>query len=149
MRARPAYDRRVAFVVRNEIAAAPEKAFDLMADARNEPAWNSQVSRSELLSGEPVGPGSRFLTVNRGRDYEATISTYERPSVLVFDVRGAAMDITATFRVSAHGPGSVVEGSFDFSPKGFMAAVFPLMKPMVRRDLERQSARFKAFCESA
>lgn len=34
--------------------------FLLMADNRNEPRWNSNLSDSELLTAEPIGLGSRF-----------------------------------------------------------------------------------------
>lgn len=66
-------------VVNQQIACAPEVAFDLMADVRHEPEWNSQVSRAELTSGEPIAAGSRFVIVNRGEAFDATISTYDRP----------------------------------------------------------------------
>jgi hypothetical protein len=136
------------FTVERDIACPPEHAFDLMADARNETTWNSRVSRSELVSGEPIGAGTTFVTVNRGQEYDATIATHERPERLVFDVRGRQMDITASFRFAAAGSGTHISGEFDFRPKGVMRGLFPLFAPMVRRDLERQSASFAALCES-
>jgi uncharacterized protein YndB with AHSA1/START domain len=51
-----------------DITAPPELVFDLMADARTEPTWNSQVSETELTTPEPIGSGSRFRTVNRGQE---------------------------------------------------------------------------------
>src|SRR4051794_27674831 len=114
----------MAFRTEATIARPPAEGFDRMADARNETAWNSEVSRSELLSGEPIGQGSRFLTVNRGKEYTATISSYERPGLLVFEVAGAPMDITATFRFEPDGTGTSFSGSFDMRPKGFMRVMF-------------------------
>ena len=137
----------VKFLVGTEIAKPPSEAFDLMADARNEVHWNSQVSRSELASSEPVGSGSVFETYNRGKPYRATITTFDRPARLVFDVAGAAMDITAAFEFAATGAGTSYRAEFDMRPKGFMKLVFPLMKPAVARDLVKQSRRFKTFCE--
>jgi hypothetical protein len=135
------------FHTEQHVHCSPEHAFDLMADARNETAWNSQVSRSELLSGEPVALGSRFLTVNRGQEYQATISTYARPNRLAFEVTGSRMDITASFDLHEHQGTTHLHGAFDFRPKGAMRLFFPLMAPLVRRDLQQQSARFKALCE--
>ena len=120
-----------------------------MADARNEVRWNSAVSRSELLTSEPVGAGSQFLTVNRGQEYNATIASFERPGRLVFEVTGKQMDITASFTFSAEGAGTIVEEHLDFHPKSLMKVVFPLMAPFVRRDLPKQGARFKALCEAS
>ena len=135
------------FEMDSVIAASPEAAFDAMADARNEPQWNSQVSRSELLSGEPIGDGSRFETVNRGQSYQATITTYERPNRLAFDVTGKGMDIRATFAFTATGGGTSNSATFDFTPKGFLKVVFPLMKPLIRKDLPKQAQSFAAFVE--
>lgn len=120
-----------------------------MADARNEPQWNSRVPRSELISGEPIGMGSRFLTVNRGQEYNAEITVYERPQRLVYDVTGKGMDITAEFQFSSDGAGTRMEERLDFRPKGAMRIMFALLAPAVRRDVQKQSARFKVFCERA
>src|SRR5438132_13602983 len=104
-----------------------------MADARNETAWNSQVTRSELKSGEPIGQGSTFATVNRGREYVATISRYEKPGLLVFEVTGKPMDITATFRFRPEGEQTGFGGEVDMRPKGFMKVALPRLRPHVRR----------------
>jgi hypothetical protein len=48
----------------------------------------------------PIGPGSRFVIVDRDREYGTTIATYERPSALVFEATGQ-MDLTITY---AFGP---------------------------------------------
>ena len=45
------------FSAQSDISRPPEEVFDRMADARNDPAWNSQVSSSELVSEGQVGPG--------------------------------------------------------------------------------------------
>jgi hypothetical protein len=141
------YGRTVEFTVEKRLACAPETAFDTMADVRNETEWNSQVSRAELRSEEPIGAGSRFLTVNRGKEYDATIATYDRARRLVFDVAGAPMDITATFDFAPDGDGTRLAGRFDMRPKGAFKVVFPLMAPLVRKDLAAQSERFRALCE--
>ena len=137
------------FHAEQHINCSTERAFDLMADARNEKTWNSQVSRSDLLSGEPVGLGSRFSTVNRGQEYAATISIYERPHRVAFAVAGKQMDISASFDMHEHDGTTHMLGEFDFRPKGPMRFVFPLLAPMVKRDLQKQSASFKTLCERA
>ena len=42
------------------IACPSGRVFDTLADLRNEPQWNSQVSKAELRSDEPIELGSRF-----------------------------------------------------------------------------------------
>lgn len=135
------------FTVESDIARPPAEVFDRLADARNEPAWNSQVTRSELLSDQPIGQGSRFVTVNRGKPYDSTITTHRLPDQLVFEVTGKQLDITVAFTITPRGDGSHVVGDYDFRPKGAMKVMFPMMQPAVRKDLATQSQNFVRFCE--
>jgi uncharacterized protein YndB with AHSA1/START domain len=138
----------VKFPIHSEIAKPPERVFDAMADARNETHWNSKVTRSEMVSDGPVGQGTKFTTVNRGKPYPSVISTYDRPNLLVFEVSGKQMDITTTFTFKAAGDRTAVESEFDFRPKGFTKVMFPVMKSLIRKDLAEQSASFARFCEA-
>jgi uncharacterized protein YndB with AHSA1/START domain len=131
-----------------DVAKPADTVFDLMADARNEPTWNSQVSRTDLESGEPIGAGSRFTTVNRGQPYTAVITEYDRPNHLVYEVTGKAMTITGDLTFAGEGSGTRVDASFDMRPKGSMKVMMPLMAPAIRRDFPKQFASFKQFCES-
>jgi uncharacterized protein YndB with AHSA1/START domain len=135
--------------VAEDIAAPPERVFDLMADARNEPTWNSQVSATDLTSPEPIGAGTTFRTVNRGQEYVATITDYERPGRLTFEVAGRAMTITGRMTFGAAGGGTHLDATFDMQPQGAMRFMLPLMAPMVRRDFPKQFASFKRFVESS
>ena len=136
------------FEVDSTIKASPEEAFDAMADARNETEWNTAVSRSRLLSDEPIGEGAVFETVNRGQTYQAKIKTYERPSRLVFEVSGKTMDITAAFAFAANDGGTANHATFDFRPKGWFKLVFPVMRPLVARDGPKQAQNFAQFVET-
>jgi Polyketide cyclase / dehydrase and lipid transport len=124
-----------------------EEAFDLMADARNEATWNGPVSSAELVSDEPVGLGSRFLVINRGQKYLGTIARHERPHHLRFEVNGKRLDITGSFTFAPDRDGTALDAEFDFHPKRAMKLLFPLLAPLVRRDLPRQLTSFKSFCE--
>jgi len=130
------------------IAAPVERVFDLMADARNEAQWNSQVSSSTLVSEEPVGQGSEFTTVNRGREFRAVLTEFERPRHLAYDVTGQPMTIHGALDFVEAGDSTRMTGSFDFTGHGPMKVMLPLMAPMIRRDFPRQMASFKAFCEA-
>jgi hypothetical protein len=119
-----------------------------MADARNEPAWNSQVSATELVSEPPIGPGSRFTTVNRGQRYEAVITQYERPDRLTFEVTGRPMRITGSMTFTDDGAATRLDALFDLEPRGFMKVMLPLLAGSIRRDFPKQFTSFKAFCET-
>jgi uncharacterized membrane protein len=140
--------RAMRIVIRDTVRRPAAEVFDRMADLRNEPSWNSRVTRVELLSDEPIAQGSRFVVTNRGRDHETVISVYEPSGRLRFDVSGAQMDLTVTCEfVEASGETSLTE-TFDVRPKGVLKLLLPLMAPMVKRDMRRETARFASFCES-
>jgi len=131
-----------------EVARPRDQVFDLMADARNEPAWNSQVTRTELVSEEPIGPGTEFTTTNRGQEYVAVISSYQRPELLAFTVVGHTMEIVSTMRFAESSGGTRLTATFDLQPKGSMKLMMPLMAGAVRKDFPKQFESFKEFCES-
>jgi hypothetical protein len=49
------------------IARPPEDVFDTVADERNEPQYNPEMQKVELLTSEPVGAGSSFKVLMRSR----------------------------------------------------------------------------------
>jgi len=130
------------------IECAPATAFDLMADVRNVTRWNSSVSSAELTSNEPIGEGSQFLTVNKIQEQDIAITAFDRPRRVDFTVSGPRMDIPTTFTFTEADGGTALVGSFDVRPKGLMSFFFPLLKPMVRRELSKQHVKFKQLCES-
>ncbi len=121
--------------------------FPLMADNRNEPRWNSNLSDSELLTAEPIGVGSRFRAVYQGQECMAVISEHELDRVVTFEVDAKRMDITGRMTFSPAGSGTRLDGEFDLRPKGVMRVMLPLVAPLVRRDFPKQFANFKAFAE--
>lgn len=131
-----------------EIARPRDQVFELMADARNEPHWNSQVTRADLISDEPIGLGTEFTATRQGQEYVAILSSYERPRSLGFSVVGRMLEIDAMFEFADSGEGTTVTAQFDLRPQGFMKLTFPLMGGAVRRDFPRQLDSFKRFCES-
>jgi len=128
------------------IACPPETVFDMLADLRNDTQWNSRVSRAELRSAEPIGLGSQFAIVNGGTAYDVTITSYERPSRLVYEASGNPdLTIECTFTPAAEG--TELESDFDFRPRGGLKVLFPLLAPVIRRDVPKQYASLKALCE--
>jgi hypothetical protein len=128
------------------IACPPERVFDTLADLRNETQWNSRVSSAELRSGEPIGLGSRFAIVNGGTSYDVAITTYDRPSRLVFEASGKP-DLTITYALGPIPEGTKLESELDFRPKGALKLLFSLLAPVIRRDVPKQYGSLKALCE--
>ena len=117
-----------------------------MADARNEPEWNSRVSNVELRSGEPIGAGSRFVIVNSGTEYDVRISIFDRPSSLVFEATGNP-DVTIAYGFTENGDATELESELDFRPAGLSKVLFFVLAPVIRRDVRKQYASFKTLCE--
>jgi uncharacterized protein YndB with AHSA1/START domain len=128
------------------IACPREQVFDMLADPRNETQWNSRVSSAELRSAEPIALGSRFTIVNGGTAYDVTITTFDRPSRLVFEASGNP-DLTIAYTFTPTGDDTELEGDFDFRPRGARKVLFSLLAPVIRRDVPKQYASLKALCE--
>ena len=128
------------------IACPPENVFDMLADVRNDTQWNSRVSSAELRSEASIELGSHFAIVNGGTTYEVTITTYERPSRLVLEASGNP-DLTIAYTFAPTGEGTELDSDFDFRPRGVLKVLFPLLAPVIRRDVPKQHASLKAFCE--
>lgn len=131
-----------------QIDCPRETAFDLMADVRLLTDWNDAASRAAMLSDEPIGQGSRFVAVNRGQEADSTITVFDRPERLEFAVTNNRLDVAATFRFSEVDGGTRLTIEFEPTPKGAMSLLFPLLRPLIRRDLATQHRKFKAFCEA-
>lgn len=130
------------------IDCPPSMAFDLMADVRKLTDWNDGASKAEMTSAGPIAEGSTFVVVNRGQKMTSTITTFDPPHHLGFLVAGKAMDVVATFRFETAPSGTALVIEFEPSPKGVMKLLFPLLRPVIRRDLAKQHAKFKDYCEA-
>jgi hypothetical protein len=129
------------------IACPPEQVFDRLADLRNDTSWNSRISSAELRSDEPITLGSRFAIVNGGASYDVTITTHDRPGRLVLEARGKP-DLTIAYTLASIDEGTDLQSDFDFRPEGAQKLLFGLLAPVIRRDVPKQFASFKAFCEN-
>src|SRR5689334_19351046 len=110
------------------IDASPERVFDILADLRNDPEWNSRITSAELRSSEPVGPGSQFAIVNGGSPYEVTVATHDRPSRLLLEAHGKP-DLTIAYTLTSADGGTDLHSDFAFHTTGFQTLVFAIAGP--------------------
>ena len=136
------------FRVRQQLIVPADVAFDVLADLRTQAGWSRAPIEAELLTGEPVGPGSRFRALHSGRTYEATITTYERPRRLGIEVRGAHLQIQGDFRFTSAGGGAVLDGIVDIGAKGPMRLLLPTFRSRITEELPQEAAAFARFCEA-
>lgn len=135
------------FQAHQALAVPPEVAFDLLADLRNQAQWGRAPIGLELLTGEPIGPGSRFRAVQGGRAYEATITTYAPPELLSIEVRGAHLHVKGDFLFAPAGPGAVLDAIVDIGAKGPMRLVLPSLRSRIGAELPEEAAGFAGFCD--
>lgn len=126
-----------------------EKVFDLLSDARNEVHWNSGVSNVRMVTGEPVGEGSRFQVVDKRGQHDVTITVFERPNRVEFLLLDEKMDVDIVISFSETNGVTTVTGQFDARPKGVMKLLFPLLQPLIKRDIAREHRNFIRFCEAS
>jgi hypothetical protein len=70
------------------------------------------------------------------------IVTYDQPSRLVFEASGNPdLTIACTFTPTCEG--SELESDFDFRRRGALKMSFPLLAPVIRREVPKQNATLK------
>jgi carbon monoxide dehydrogenase subunit G len=132
--------------------AAPEEAFDFMADVTNEPAWNPDVKSVRRLDDGPVVVGSEWEGDYKGMGaMRIRLEEIDRPNRLAFSTSGSRMDMQFSFEF---GPGSAASGTdvtarADVHPRGAMKLVGPLLGPMMRRTLSQRPAQLSAGLRAA
>jgi len=115
-----------------------EEVFDFVADERNEPRYNPQMTRAEKVSPGPIGLGSKFNSVMNGVGGRAEMTTeftgFERPRRITEVTHLSNMDITGALFFELVAEGTRMTWQWDIEPRGF----YRLLGPLVRRIGERQ-----------
>ena len=115
-----------------------DEVFDFVADERNEPGYNPQMTRAEMVTQEPIGVGSKFHSVmtgvGRGADMTIEFTEFDRPHRLGSATHISNMDINGTLVFEAQGQSTKMKWLWNIEPRGFIK----LLGPIVRRMGERQ-----------
>jgi uncharacterized protein YndB with AHSA1/START domain len=121
------------------IAAARERVFDVVADSRNEPAYNPAMSRVELLGPVPIAEGTRFRAHmgRTGTPMLVELTRVERPHLLASRTGSALMDTTGTLTFVESDGGTTMSWDWQVRPKGWLRVLGPLFGPLGGR-MERK-----------
>ena len=134
-----------------DIARPAEVVCDFVADMRNEPRYNPQMSRVELLTEGPIGVGSRFraATEARGRPLEMNVelTEFERPTRVASVMHSAIIDVAGALTLSPLPGGTRLKWSWDVRPKGWLRLLGPVLAWQGRRREERIWASLKQYLE--
>jgi hypothetical protein len=115
-----------------------EEVFDFVADERNEPQYNPQMTSAEKVSPGPIGVGTKFNSVmtSMGRRVDITIefTEFDRPQWIAETSHMSGMDIAGTLLFESVPAGTRMTWIWDLRPRG----PYRLLGPLVRRMGERQ-----------
>lgn len=110
------------------IDAPVEEVFDVVADERNEPAYNPRIKRAEMIGEEPVGRGSRFVAQpRRAGEMAVEIVEYERPHRLRNVVRSRAMHVDGVLTFVERGGRTTMSWEWDVALHGLTRVLTPLL----------------------
>jgi uncharacterized protein YndB with AHSA1/START domain len=150
--------RRSRIVTSFEVKRPPEVVFDFVSDDRNLPRWRTECVSSELVTAEPIGPGSRFRQVARmpnGKEFigESEIVDYDPSRRITSRVAGTVIPNFDEITFEPTVDGTRVTHRWDFESSYCMAvAGNRLLEPLVSRQVLKSrragAARLKQILEA-
>jgi uncharacterized protein YndB with AHSA1/START domain len=118
-----------------DIGVPPQEAFDYLSDLRNEAKWNPRMRSVHLLTGDPVGTGSRYQARwAGGPDTIVECTRFERPDEWASVGRSTMLTIRFCARVAPVPPGSRLTVRMELIPHGPAR----LLQPLLRRRMQGQ-----------
>jgi polyketide cyclase/dehydrase/lipid transport protein len=118
-----------------------EDVFDFVADERNEPRYNPQMTRADKVTDGPIGVGTKFHSVMRGvgggADMTIEFTEFDRPRRIAETTHMANMNINGLLTFQPVPGGTRMRWLWDLEPRGF----YKLLGPLIRRIGERQELR--------
>jgi hypothetical protein len=135
-----------------------EEVFDFVADERNEPRYNDQMTAVELLTPEPIGRGSRFHAqlqmLGRPVDLTVELTGFERPRRLASTSwsqprgrRGRPLHTEGALTFDPVSGGTRMSWAWHLETPGAMKLLAPLIARIGRRQEQRTWESLKLLLE--
>lgn len=113
------------------------EVFDFVADQRNEPAYNRQMLTSRMLTPGPVGAGSRFAAVHRGRrrpmELQIELTEYQRPRRLASTTTMTRGQVLGVLTFEPAGSATRMHWDWNLPLSGIAKLASPLVKAIGSR----------------
>jgi hypothetical protein len=113
------------------IDAAITEVFDTVADERNEPRYNPRIVRTEMLTEEPVGAGSRFVAEPKGMGARGQMALeiveYQRPHRLHNVIRSSYLQVDGTLTFAETEDGTRLRWDWVMRLVGPMRVLTPVL----------------------
>jgi uncharacterized protein YndB with AHSA1/START domain len=127
--------------ITTDLAAAPADVFAVVADFAQGPRWQPNMRSARWTSAPPHGVGSTFEQTAHfmGRDMTAAYEVTELDAPRVVAIRSTSGPFAISVRrvLEPHGGGTRITETASGGPGGVGKLLDPLMKPMLRRTIER------------
>jgi polyketide cyclase/dehydrase/lipid transport protein len=117
-----------------------EDVFDFVADERNEPRYNPQMTHADKVTDGPIGVGTKFhsvMTGAGGADMTIEFTEFDRPRRIAETIRMSNMNINGVLTFERVSGGTCMSWLWDLEPRG----VYKMLGPVIRRIGERQELR--------
>ena len=129
--------------------APPERVFDYLADARNEPDWLPGAQRVEKVTDGPIGLHTRFDGVYaRAGVVAVELVEFDRPHRLTFRALAKIVAFDDEVELTPDGDGTVLVARLSAQPRGIMRLFTPMMVKTMQRQFERNWPHLKAKLEA-
>ncbi|MGP3912529.1 SRPBCC family protein [Nonomuraea sp. 10N515B] len=129
-----------------DIALPPAKVFDYLSDLRNEKEWNPKMRSVRLLTGEPIGPGSRYQARWAGSpDNIVEYTRFDRPHEWASVAESKMMTVRFSARVTPAPAGAHLAVRMELVPHGPMR----LLQPILRHWMQAQEVDNMRYIKTA
>ena len=134
------------------VARPVDEVFGYVADERHEPAYNPRMLRADLLTGEPVGLGSRFAafmaTRPRPMRMDTELTGFDPPRRLALRTTSGFGEVTGGITFDAVAGGTRMRWSWQLRPHGVLRLASPVLGWVGNRQEAAIWAGLKAHLES-
>lgn len=129
-----------------------EDVFDFVADERNEPRYNPQMTRADKVTTGPIGVGTKFHSVmtgvGRGADMTIEFTEFDRPRRIAETTQMTNMNINGVLVFEPMPGATRMRWSWDLEPQGFYKLLGPLIHWMGERQERRIWSQLKTVLEA-
>lgn len=123
-----------------EVAAPSDEVFAYIADAGNNPEWQSGMVSCRWTSDGQIGVGSTYdqiaTFVGRRIDSTFVVEAYEPGRMIRASSTGGSFPITFTRIVERSGEGTKVTAVIAGDASGFFKIAEPILRRMVQRSVD-------------
>jgi hypothetical protein len=132
------------------VDAPIEQVFDVVLDARNEPAYNPAMAQVELLTPEPIAGGARFhAEMGKTRlPMEVELTEVARPHKIASRTSSSLMDTEGALTFAEADGGTTMSWDWQVRAKGYTRFFGPLFGVIGGRMEQRIWTGMKRYVES-